>query len=333
MLRLIIPKDFGKFNLVYRKAYPSKTEKNYRLEVFKANQKIIRDHNSKQRKKFALAVNEYSDLTFDEFKAKFLGDDAPLVTDTNENNDRRLETQIPEISPQIRQLTPITTPFSWPVTATAVDWRLKNAVTPIKNQGSCGSCWAFAEIAAVESAYAIFKETVLKNLSEQELVDCQTLAAGCSGGSPTDGFSYIQSKGISSETAYPYVTAKKVCKVSKAGTGLNKITGYKSVPVGPDALAAVLRKTVTRNSLCVDAAFQSYSSGVYNSPAICTSSNGHAVNAIGFNFSNPANRYFIIKNSWGTSWGQSGFGFVIASAGNGLSGRFTNPTRTYYPYF
>jgi hypothetical protein len=308
------------------------------MGVFKANLQIINNHNSDETKTFELAVNEYSDLSFDEFAAKFLGDDAPRETITNGDRAVIAGNLVAEINPKLLQLTPVYWPWwlfplSWPANAMEVDWRVKNAVSPIKNQGGCGSCWAFAEVSAVESLYTIFKRTVLKNLSEQELVDCQTASSGCSGGTPSHGFAYIQSRGISYEASYPYVAANQACKVASPGTKLNTITGYAAVPVGPDALAAALRKRVTRNSLCVDSAFQHYSSGVYNpASCTCTGTNGHAVSTVGFNF-NAATRYFIIKNSWGTSWGQQGFGNVIASSGNGLCGRFTNPSRTYYPYF
>ena len=322
---LSVAEKFNMFQTHFHKQSSSKLEGAMRKAIFDLTLKQIESHNSKPGRTFDTGVNEFSDLSFEEFQKKYLIPDS--AQPKAENQDASDANSDPAITSGAEGAF---VPYSFPSGTKVVDWRTKGAVTGIRNQYACGSCWAFASVAAVESLYRIYKGSTV-DLSEQELVDCQKDAYGCSGGSPPDGFNYIKNKGISYEYQYPYVAKQQTCKVSSAGKQINKIRGFSYVARGPDALANALRYRVTRNSLCVGTDFKNYKTGVL-SGCTCTSSNGHAVNAVGYNFA-AATKYFIIKNSWGKTWGSSGFGHVIASAGDGFCGRFSNPARTNYPYF
>jgi C1A family cysteine protease len=204
---------------------------------------------------------------------------------------------------------------------TSVDWVTSGAVTGVKNQGECGSCWSFSATGNLEGlAYITTKK--LPSLSEQELIDCSYQGAygneGCNGGNPGEAIQYvIDHKGIASETAYPYKGTLGKCN-TKAPVAFS---GVKSVNLlaGNDAatlLAAIANAPV---SVMMDASsnFMSYSSGIYDDKSCGTSIN-HAVLAVGYN---QKDGYLLVKNSWGTSWGQKGY-FQIAytESGPGICG-------------
>merc|ERR1711860_94110 len=186
-------------------------------------------------------------------------------------------------------------------TANDIDWTTKGAVTPIKDQAQCGSCWAFSTTGSTESANFISKES-LKSLSEQQLVDCSGSYGnqGCNGGLMDNAFKYYlgKGKGAAAEEAYPYTGRDGSCK---SFTPVVEISKYTDVPAkSEDGLkTAVTQQPV---SIAVDARkWQSYRGGVFTG---CTGlvQLDHGVLAVGYSDS-----YWKVKNSWGTSWGESGF--------------------------
>lgn len=191
--------------------------------------------------------------------------------------------------------------------ATPVDWRTKGAVNGVKNQASCGSCWAFSAVAALEGAYAA-QHGQLLNLSEQQLVDCSHEGenAGCNGGMMDDAFTYYKTSGAESETSYPYVGRDQTCKYD-ASKGLVKVVSYTDVPESDqDQLVAALQKAPVSVAIQADKlAFQFYKGGILDGTA-CGQELDHGVTAVGYG-EEKGKGYFIVRNSWGASWGEKGY--------------------------
>jgi C1A family cysteine protease len=257
-----------------------------RYNVFKANFDKIRLHN-KGNHTWSMSVNEFADLTFAEFHDRFTG-------------------LTPRANNFIRSQNLATFDEDMDV-PTSVDWRQKNAVTPIKNQGQCGSCWAFSTTGSVEGAHAIATGNLV-SLSEQQLVDCSGPQGnqGCDGGLMDDAFEFIiQNNGICTEASYPYTGVTGTCQTgcSPAAT----ISSYKDIAAGDETSIgpAVAQQPV---SIAIEAdqqGFQFYSTGVFN--AACGTQLDHGVLLVGYDTDPSAGQFWWLKNSWGTTWGEQGY--------------------------
>merc|ERR1712159_234190 len=196
-------------------------------------------------------------------------------------------------------------------TADSVDWTTKGAVTPVKNQGQCGSCWAFSTTGSTEGANFI-KNGKLVSLSEQELVDCAGSFGnqGCNGGLMDDGFKFLQSKGDELETSYSYTAQTGSCQSSKesAADGMKSgvVTGIKDVTPQScaDLMAAVQQGPVSVAIEAGQSGFQHYSSGIFSGS--CGTALDHGVLVVGYG-TDGGNDYWKVKNSWGTTWGDQGY--------------------------
>ncbi|KAL5562313.1 hypothetical protein UlMin_032060 [Ulmus minor] len=268
------------------KIYNSLEEKIQRFEVFKDNLKHI-DERNKEISSYWLGLNEFADLSHDEFKNKYLGLKSEVfrMRQSSEDFSYRDVEALPK----------------------SVDWRKKGAVAPVKNQGSCGSCWAFSTVAAVEGINQIVTGN-LTSLSEQELIDCDTsFNSGCNGGLMDYAFEYIKnSGGLHKEDDYPYLMEEGKCEEKKGETEVVTISGYHDVPENDEQslLKALAHQPI---SVAIEASnrdFQFYSGGVFNGP--CETELDHGVAAVGYGTTKGAD-YIIVKNSWGAKWGEKGY--------------------------
>jgi len=275
--------SFASWTAVHNKNYRSQNEFNYRLSVYKSNLAFIEEHNRKNLG-FTVAMNKFGDLTNKEFAALYNG----LRINASKSETEYHRGFLGEI-------------------ADAVDWRTKGAVTPIKNQGQCGSCWAFSTTGSVEGATFI-KTGKLVSASEQQLVDCSGSYGnyGCDGGLMDSAFQYIiANKGIDTEASYPYTAQDGTCRWNPANVGAT-LTGYKDVQSQSEpALQSAI--TARPTSVAIDAShssFQFYQSGVYYEPSCSPTQLDHGVLAVGYD---TTAGYYIVKNSWGTDWGNQGY--------------------------
>jgi len=189
----------------------------------------------------------------------------------------------------------------------SIDWRDEYKVSSVKNQRECGGCWAFSSVGAVESAWAI-KYNVLYNLSEQELIDCSALNRGCDGGSMDMAFQYIMNNSICTNLSYPYIAQNGICQQSNC-TGIVKVQNYSDVIQNNETalMRAVSQQPISIAIQANKRSFQLYNSGIYSDPD-CGYNLDHGVLLVGYGYDNLYNmEYWIVKNSWGKEWGESGY--------------------------
>jgi len=271
----------------HSREYATADEFQYRYQVWKDNMDIIIGHNAKNAS-FTLAMNKFGDMGQKEFGQKMCG-----------------------YKPHNRTVT-LTEPIDLSAIPASIDWRTKGAVTGVKNQGQCGSCWAFSAVASTEAAN-FYQTGNLISLSEEELVDCgsSTGNQGCEGGLMDDAFQWIiNNNGIASEASYPYIgTDGNPCQSSTI-PNVATIGSFKDVTQNSNSalLAAAAGQVVSVAVEADQAVFQFYSGGVLND-ASCGTNLDHGVTLVGYT-NTGSSPYWIVKNSWGSDWGLSGYLYI-----------------------
>ncbi|KAJ4901501.1 Senescence-specific cysteine protease SAG12 [Raphanus sativus] len=272
------------------RVYADAKEKHNRYVVFKRNVELIERLNDVQSGlTFKLAVNQFADLTNEEFRSMYTGYKGNSVLSSRTGTSFRYQNVSCDDLP------------------TSIDWRKKGAVTPIKNQHTCGSCWAFSAVAAIEGAAQI-KNGKLISLSEQELVDCDTNDYGCMGGLMDSAFNFTMTMGgLTSESNYPYKKKDGTCKIKKTKQIVTSIKGFEDVPPNDEKalMKAVAHQPVSIAVAGGDIGFQFYKSGVFSGE--CTTNLDHGVTLVGYGRSSNGLKYWILKNSWGPKWGERGY--------------------------
>jgi len=272
-------------------SFATKEEYEFRLGIYTLKDAEIIRINADPANTFTVGHNKFSTWTDAEYK-RLLGYKGPQT---------------------INNTKPV---FDGEPVSNGIDWRTKGAVNGIKDQGQCGSCWAFSAVAAIEGAHFV-KTGSLLSLSEQQVVDCDKTCGGCNGGWQYLAMEWNEKTALAGETQYPYTARDGTCK-TVAGTV--KTTTYTNVAKGSVAAlkAAIEKQPVSVTVEADTSVFQLYKSGILNSAA-CGTNLDHAITAVGWGTSGTQD-YYIVRNSWGTGWGDKGYISIAAVNGVGICG-------------
>ena len=295
---------FAQFKTQFARSYTTPEAELKAFHAFAANEESIIQHNT-QELSYWLGHNEFSDLTFAEFSALgYTGRSDPARRERPKNYDYSLHHHHTAVAANA-----------------SFDWRTKGAVTAIKNQGNCGSCWAFSTTGALEGAYQI-AGNALTSFSEQELTSCDNKAhhgggnLGCNGGREDNAYVFISKNGLCTELDYPYssgtTNSSGKCHINSC-TPFVTLAGHKDIPSGHESnlLAAIDITPVSVNIEADTKVFQLYKGGVLDGGG-CGKQIDHAVLIVGYGTQTNATTgwsipYYIVKNSWGASWGEAGY--------------------------
>ena len=286
---------FHAYNRKHGKTHNSKEEFAYRFSVYQDNKKFIKENNKKQRS-FTLGENQFADLTFEEFRNKYLSQNV-IQNDVFTHNLFGIESDVAKI-----------------------DWREKGVISRVKNQGACGSCWAFSTTGSFEAAWAIAHNESVE-FSESELVDCSGRYGnqGCNGGLMSNAYDYIKASKLALESDYPYRPVTGQCH-KDASKRRETVTDYKVIsPVNVDGLKQAITITPVSVAIEVQRDFQLYKSGIYTGNASCGRGLNHGVLAVGFTTEDQTPHFFV-KNSWGETWGEQGYIRMAIGTGSGTCG-------------
>lgn len=277
-------KQFTNFQDRFSKKYETITELEERFKVFRSNLREIIIHNLDHTQNFTMGVNQFTDLTPQEFKAQYVSG---------------LKQELGSFGCKTYSSSASSAPAS-------IDWRSKGAVTSVKDQGQCGSCWTFSSTGAVEGAWAISTGQLI-NLAEQELVDCAGAkygSMGCNGGQMEGAFKYIIEHGQCALSAYPYTAKDGTCEKCTAVAHLSSCSDV--VPNDQVSLKGAVAQQPVAIAIEADTKyFQSYSGGILTSSS-CGTSLDHGVLIVGYG-EDSGQKFWLVKNSWGTTWGDKGY--------------------------
>ncbi|KAK4755578.1 hypothetical protein SAY87_009335 [Trapa incisa] len=290
---------YAQWMAAYGRVYTNDAQRETRFGIFKNNLEFIDSFNNGGNKTYRLEINEFADMTNEEFQAQW---NAHKVSS---------DQWLLEKSATFRYDNVSGVPSS-------IDWRKKGAVTPVKDQGQCGCCWAFSAVAAVEGITKI-RTGKLIPLSVQELVDCDTkgINRGCGGGLMDNAFEFIvKNRGLMTEADYPYQGVDGTCNAKRTVKHAARIAGFENVPANSEWS---LQKAVAHQpvSVAMDAsgyAMQFYKSGVFTGE--CGTHLNHGVVIVGYGADRDGNKYWTVKNSWGKKWGEDGYIRIAKNVGD-----------------
>ncbi len=302
-----IPNDINKIEF--------SNEFKFRFEIFSENLKKLIQHNSNKNRLFDVQISKFTDMTKDEVGDQLLdfnlkiNQELKFLNDiyNNKSKEKIYYKNKNYISDENLNLK------SW----SNIDWRSKNILNPVRNQGDCGGCWSFSVVGTVEALVNIKKESINPNLSVQQLIDCDSLDKGCKGGWAPNALKYIYRDGLVFDSVYPYEEKNSVCKKEIITNPKNIVAKIDSNIFRCDedeCKQGEFNYDLLKNgpvSVVIDAYntnFYNYKSGYYNES--CSEPN-HAVILVGFGHDIEKNvKYWIIRNSWGSEWGINGYGYV-----------------------
>jgi len=296
----VVSEEWELWMLRHGRNYTDKLEEKFRLKIYMENKIKIARHNQmahKGHKSYFLKMNHFGDMLHHEFVNLMNGFDyaAKMAIRPETDNDRVLWMAPANVE-------------EYPET---MDWREKGAVTPVKDQGQCGSCWAFSSTGSLEGQH--FRKTgQLLSLSEQNLVDCSGDFGnnGCNGGLMDNAFRYIKANGgIDTERSYPYEGMDDNCHFDPKNVGETD-RGFVDIPQGSEEDLKKALATVGPVSIAIDAShesFQFYSHGVYDEPECDPMGLDHGVLAVGYGTMDNGDDYWLVKNSWSEKWGLDGY--------------------------
>jgi C1A family cysteine protease len=293
-------KEFILFRNRFNKVYASDEDFFARFEVFKSNMRSIIQHNSVPGQNFTLGINQFSDLTAEEFKALYI----------NSGYKPSVSVSVGATVGSYGCKTYTSTATSAPA---SIDWRQKNAVTSVKDQGQCGSCWTFSSTGASEGAWAISTGKLI-DLSEQQLVDCATGVAygshGCNGGQMEGADKYLIANGQCSLASYPYTATDDKCKTCSPVARFSSCSDVK--PNDQVSLKGAVAMQPVSVAIEADTRyFQSYTGGILDA-ATCGTTLDHGVLVVGYGTDN-GKKYWNVKNSWSSTWGEQGYVRILRS--------------------
>ncbi len=316
----VIFNHFQNFLKAYNITYSSNDELQARLEIFKDNYLRLENKLKTKKQNHLSGITRFFDHTEQEFQKNHLSLNLPLqevikaqkfkgsfMERQNEDPDvnfrnLNISNHATENNNQTRLLQTSTIPASF-------DWRNYGVLSGVKNQGTCGSCWAFSTICVTEARYAM-KYGVLPNLSEQQLINCDTYNNGCNGGNAGSAFYYLQyfSAGILKETDIPYTGVASSCNTSNK-TPVAKISSYMTAGTKDEEYIKQMLYTYGPLSVSMNAKYlQYYKGGIITATATeCNPSTlNHAVNLVGWGTENGI-KFWIVRNTWSSSWGENGY--------------------------